>query len=148
MQNGWVKKFADGSLEVGSDNDVRLKKASWTRGRLENMTGVELSYNGYLIILEGTGDFWQSDDMEAIFMGGVGSKVVKRRIQKKINEWDRYLFISQTNSHAYFSVESSPRHEEFGVTKKLDNAYRNAWLTIELDTGTRNVIYNFSEHKI
>lgn len=87
MRNGWVKYFANGKKELGYDQLVKERKASWSKGRLDNMIAVELHHNGTTIAIEGTGQFWQSDTMETDLFS-LNTQFVKRTLSKKIHERD------------------------------------------------------------
>ena len=36
--NGWIKKFADGTEEVGTEQDIGRKLAHWSRCQLDNLS--------------------------------------------------------------------------------------------------------------
>ena len=104
IRRGWIKRFPDG-LEVGSDRDVSTKTASWTKGRLDNMIGAEVHYDGFHISMHGPGVYWESEDYE-IEIGGKYSRPVSRRIQKKIDPIDSWVFI--WTGHQVMHLEFSP----------------------------------------
>lgn len=148
--NGWIKRFTDGTYEAGIDKDVEQKRASWSRGRLTEMTSVELYHDKHLLIIEGTGEFWQSDDYEIDLLEST-PKLVKRRIQKKIKETDRFLMMSdKMPGYHYFSVQSSSMIRPTGTscTVPIKEGTTGQWLTVEVDLLKSKVIFNFKESRI
>jgi len=97
---GWVKNYADGSKYIGEDKDVSSGKASWTRSSFQGIISVDLVVDGLIHTLTGPGEFWQSDGYESVFPGG--SKLVKRRIQKLI-ENDKWLTIEYNHKTGKWS---------------------------------------------
>jgi hypothetical protein len=145
--NGWIKKFADGTQEIGSDYDIRNKKASWRRGRLGDLVSVELHHNGTVIILDGIGEYWQSDDLEAHVLVNHDPNVVTRRIQKKIMDLDFWMkHISADNKHLY-QFRTVPHGNGFAHKRRIFDKV-GKWFTVELDVATNNVRFYFSEDKI
>jgi hypothetical protein len=99
---GWVKHFADGTAEVGSDEAISAGKASWTRGRQNGIVAVSLSDGPVVVYLTTDGDdpgkFWQSDDYEVTF-GKTSPVLIKRRIQLKVGDksWKTIEIDTQTH---------------------------------------------------
>jgi hypothetical protein len=90
--NGWVKFFTDGTTEQGFDDLVKTKQASWSKGRLEDITQVLIVHDETHITLRGVGKFWQTDTLEARLLVDEGI-IVQRTIYKKIQETDLFLTI-------------------------------------------------------
>ena len=147
--NGWIKYFADGSMEVGRDEDIVSRHASWTRGRLENMFAVELHHEGHTIVIEGTGQFWQSDDLEAHVGFNHEYNIVTRRIQKKIEGTDHWLLSDVYDKYQRYKICSyeSIGDNGFSHRRQLDNL-QGKWFTVELDLKTGHVIFDFKENRI
>lgn len=148
--NGWIKKFADGQTEVGTDRDVRRKRASWSRGRLSGMVGVSLQHEGTTVIIEGTGDFWQSDDLEVNFFEPTPSYIT-RRLQKKLTEDDRWLLITSAPGGKYYKYEvlSLPPVELVGRQMfPVKQGVAGKWLTLEIDARTKSVIFDYKDDRI
>jgi len=121
---GWVKWFADGSKEVGTDTAVKMKQATWQGGRLSEMVGVELMHGEKHMGIFMPGIFWQSEDYEVAFMDSVPELKV-RRIQKKIEPGDKF-FIRQSRNE--LTLRSN------GVAMMmLEERDIGKWITIELD---------------
>lgn len=88
-KNGWVKYFHDGTMEFGYDRDVDLGRASWTRGKLANMSGVAMKSGDVISYLLVAGEeesfFWQSDDYE-VELGSRNPSRVVRRIEQQLDD--------------------------------------------------------------
>lgn len=87
--DGWAKYFRDGTIEYGTDVLVDSGKASWTRGKQENMAALAIRSGDmilYLMADEGTkSKFWQSDDYEVVLGSRKPVRVV-RRIEQKVGD--------------------------------------------------------------
>ena len=97
--SGWVKFFADGTVETGFDEDVIKKRASWRHGRLANMTGAMLRHNRFLLSLDTLvpAEFWQSDDFEFDMASG-NHELVRRRISCNLGNSKREFAITRKNN--------------------------------------------------
>lgn len=141
--NGWTKYFIDGTTEVGSDEDVRDKKASWRSGRLSDMNACKLVHSDANIVLKGTGEFWQSDDMEVGFLESIPTYVV-RRIEKLIEDKDKAVMI-RILSEKSLEVEFLD-HVAAGSYALINHT--GQWLVAELDLQEFRGRVFFSEGKI
>ncbi len=146
--NGWIKKFADGTEEVGTDQDIGRKLASWSRGRLDNLTSVELRHNGSLVILEGSGEFWQSDDYEAVVYHNT-STLVTRRIQKKLHDADHIVMLNCLNGvHIYkIACTNDPGFAQSN-RRTIHPEHNGMWFTLELDVLKKQIIFDFKGERI
>jgi hypothetical protein len=109
MMSGWVKEFSDHSYEIGGDEDA---SASWSRGKLENMIGAGILHNSQYLAIRGTGEYWQSDSYESSSSTGE-TKLISRRIEKKIESGERLICISKSDKSLTVEVvnllkDSSP----------------------------------------
>jgi hypothetical protein len=88
-KDGWVKYFRDESIEYGYDQDVDGGRASWTRGKQDDMCGVSVRSGDITIYLMAENGekakFWQSDDYEVILGNRKPTRVV-RRIEQKVGD--------------------------------------------------------------
>lgn len=136
---GWIKLFADGTKEIGTDTDVRAKKATWQGGRLHDMIGVEM-YHGtkYLAILV-PGTFWQSEDYEVSFLDSTPQLIV-RRIQKQIEPRDTF-FITHNKDKIILGPEN-------GRPIPVDENDVGKWITLELDVSSKIVTCSVKETMI
>lgn len=144
-----MKSFADGKVEVGTDEDVSLKKASWSKGRLTGISSVEIHYNEARLIIEGTGEYWQSDDYEVDF-GRKTPTIITRRIQKKINTYDAFMCIYSVDKSMYIKVASFA--SDMGNTRnhiaRIPDKNIGKWLTLEYNLKKDQIIYSYQENRI
>lgn len=127
--NGWVKYFADGSKEIGSDRDVKLKRASWSRGRLSGMTGAEIFHQNKKMAILAPGTFWQSDDYQVDVFEPTPS-IVTRRLQRQIQKDDHFFMVYQDDNTLVVTPLVPDRFVE-GLLDVKDQA--GQWLTVEYD---------------
>jgi hypothetical protein len=145
MMNGWIKKFADNTQEIGEDNFVRIKLASWTQGRLSNIIGVELCHNDQRIFFDGIGSFWQSDDYEIDFLEST-PKIKTRRLQKKITNYDRFITYEHIDNTYWFKLLPVPNGHINVI--QIPNHAQEKWFTVELNIETQKVSWRYEENKI
>ena len=82
MTDYWKKTLSDNSVEVGTDQDILAKKASWTRGR-QDILSVELWFNGHQVTLSSSclsSLNWKQVDQYIASFQNHGSKRVAREI--------------------------------------------------------------------
>lgn len=147
--NGWIKRFADNSLETGSDDDVMRRISSWRRGRLDGIVGVELHHDNTNLYIDGTGEFWQSDDYEVLMLKSE-PELVKRRIQKKIHDNDIYMHVSSMAGIKVVSFLDWSKRLEGGTDeiKKITEDLIGKWFTLEYHLKTKGVMMSFRENRI
>jgi hypothetical protein len=143
--NGWIKKFGDGTKEVGTDELVRAKRASWSRGRLSGMIGVELHHGASHVFLDGTGKFWQSDDYEVLLLEPTPT-LKTRRLQKKIEPMDRFFCWDHVNGLHTFVIAHTA--EGCWHHTHIERRHIDHWFTIELDVTTGQVTFSYQEQRI
>lgn len=138
MSYGWVKEFCDGNFEYGWDEDVKNKKASWTRGALYGIKRVYLyTKHGGFVLDAGEGEYLQVDGLSAAFPGTSATMLatfVNRRIAKRIRDEDvgKRLYRHKHNDCAWYTMEFTDK--EIGAPIKDKVAGR--WLVIEVDMKT------------
>lgn len=135
--NGWVKHFADGTKEIGTDRDVQMKKASWSHGRLTGMTAAEIIHENKKLSIMLPGDYWQSDDYDVSIFTSKPELIV-RRLQFQIFEGLAWSFWENEN--------------ELGIRR---GAYTlsygsivGKWITLELDVRTGKMTRSIQENRI
>lgn len=138
--NGWTKFFADGTKLQGLDRDIPSGRCSWSRSRLNGMTGCQLKHDGFTIELRGIGKYHQSDDMEVTMELNqtVKPRWATRRIQKWLAPSDKYLIVRQPTRHHYV-VEATwelPSKVDWIHIETVDETYRGGWITVELNVDT------------
>ena len=135
---GWIKLFADGTEEIGTDEDVHKKQASWSQGRLEDMIGAEIIHGNKRIAIHAPGTFWQSDDYEVTVHQNGEPELKVRRLQKQININDNLSVKQFENSFLIASQEAYlMMHNLVGK-----------WLTLEMNVETGQLSYNIQETMI
>lgn len=135
--HGWVKHFADGTKEIGSDRAVRLKRASWSRGRLNDMVGAEIIHGSKRLAILTPGEFWQSDDYDVNIFEPTPSLAI-RRLQYKIQRGD-----SLRAEWLEDSLVLRPGIGFFALEKDIGR-----WMTLELNVRTGEINYSIQEQKI
>lgn len=146
---GWIKYFKDGTKETGDDSLVEQGKASWRKGRLEGLSGA-LLYDGEVrLLIEGSGEFWQSDEYEVSFFSSKPRRT-KRRIQMQITPRDQMMHTSllKTGGSVIFSPLCEKYHHVAEDKKRLPPDYIGKWFTIELDITSGGITTSFKDHKI
>lgn len=136
--NGWVKFFADGTVETGFDEDVAKRKASWRHGRLANMVGAMLRNNRFLLALDtlSPAEFWQSDDYEFDMISG-NHELVRRRISCNLGSTKRTFTVTRKNNLLALAEGQG-----------LDTFVCSDWLVLELDTKKSTAqFYSFPKRK-
>jgi hypothetical protein len=134
LENYWVKTFSDNTQEVGIDSLVNSRNASWSSGRLDDLTEVELSlYPRVITVKIDETEYHQFDRYNANL--GDGNKIVPTRIarilQVKItdNHLGKYLLYNIIRNNAYLITSSIQTKDSFLVTKDLIDKWATVILT-------------------
>lgn len=152
--NGWIKFFANGSRHQGLDRDIDSGLCSWSRSQLHSMIGAKLNHDGVSIEINGPGDYWQSDSLEAIMRLGQTTRPMfcSRRIQRKILDTDKFLVVRKPTRH-HLLLEISPSNP----TKNLDNVEDvlvfkkeeiGQWLIAEVEADQLTTTWRVSQERI
>lgn len=142
--NGWTKFFTDGSIEIGTDQDVKDKKSSWSKGRLTNMSGCQINHDDATISLVGNGEFWQSDDFEVNFLESIPT-CVTRRLQKKIDSTDKSIIVYKATNSKKLKVIFKDTLEPFAIDL---SSKTGQWLIVELLLDKPGIKLFLKEEKI
>ncbi len=137
MNYGWVKHFADGTKEFGSDQAVRMKRASWSQGRLTGMIGAEVIHGNKRIAIFTPGEFWQSDDYDVRIFESTPSLAI-RRLQYKIQPEDSLRAEWLENS-----LVLRPGIGFYALPEKVGK-----WMTLELNIETGEIDFSIQENRI
>lgn len=143
---GWIKHFADNTREVGTDNDVQRGRASWSKGRLEDMIDAEVFYGEKIISIISPGKFWQSDDYE-VPLHGTEPKLVVRRLQRQLKEGETFAISIDHNSilaAGPVNLRQTWHCSVLVVTESMDGK----WLTLEYNLERDRFTYRIEENKI
>ncbi len=101
----WYKELDNGSNELGTDEKIAQKIASWSRGA-QNIIAVTLEFNDSIVTIkcpkkDGKVANWeQLDGFAFSTLTGISKRV------------DRQLYCT-SNSHQYFNVQKKIRHNSF-----------------------------------
>jgi hypothetical protein len=144
----WIKLFNDGLSEVGSDSDIDQNKASWSRGRLDNIYSVQITER----ILDGElrvpDTEWHQFDRFEVSVGTSGTtsgKRIARVIQAKIQDCHMGMFICYNIDNSKFlwaSIESClPKSEGTQRAIKITDAYLGQWLSLRISANRKSEIY-------
>lgn len=144
--SGWLKVFADETFCSGFDNNPAT---SWSRTRLTDIIGVYLQAQTQfqMVKIFGTGEFWQSDDYVCNFqLGPSASRIVARRIMKKIHENDKAFYFSDPGGTVLgVTFVSNLTDLKTGKVVLLEPSDIGKWLVLEIDETTHISSYYFSE---
>lgn len=139
----WTKHYKDGSSYVGEDNACRFGLASWTKSKATDIDHVQIEHNGYLISLAGDGEFWQSDDFEAL-VGDKNSKTVRRRISKMITPTDKFYSYVVLDKSAYITLNSGGQGRVYSFTRQD----WGKWIVLELDLVKKTFTHYIRDAKL
>ena len=128
MSNGWIKLFTDGSLEDGSDELIDSNKASWSKGRLDNIKSVYINGNKYTVGLKILNTKWHQFDRYLTLVGSNESVKQLRVIQAQITKDHLGMYINTDLVHniTEYSLSKKPIDSLFKIT----NSFLNKWITI------------------
>jgi len=108
----WIKFFKDGPSEHGSDIDINNGKASWSRGRLNNITFVQLFEDRTCLNMNVPNTSWHQYDRFVAPLGEYGKNVsarIARVVQAEIKSCHvglsaQYICINHT---AFINLQDS-----------------------------------------
>lgn len=119
--SAWFKVLSDGEVEYGTDGDIVLRKASWTKGR-QDIVAVSYIFDGFLqgftVICppDSNGEFTkvnQLDEMVSCLSDGAINRIkrtfkVKNNNYKNLYKFENYFL----NNNIVDSKEESPVRTE------------------------------------
>ena len=114
----WVKIFSNLTSERGSDYDIEVGKASWSKGRLNNITSVQIIENRLCGVLAVPDTTWHHYDRYTVLLGKYGTNISKRIlrvIQAKITPQHIGKRIDHSSSAFFLYVELKSTPKESGV---------------------------------
>jgi hypothetical protein len=145
----WTKYYADGTKYVGSDEAVRLKKASWRNSRSVDIVQVDLVHSNKRISISGPGEYWQSDTFTVVYPDP-SPTVIARRIQRKIVQGDFALQVSPGNNadNCMVAVLTHNDLTPCGLVM-FQPEHFGKWLTVEYNVGSNPELnYYFSDRRL
>lgn len=150
MENGWVKYFGSGNPEYGTDQHIRSRLASWSRGRLQGMVAAELYHHEQCVIrINGAGVYHQSDDFEASIYQSTPIHTA-RRLQFKIRQQDKFVVgnLSRNKINAFLvGDEVCFSHRQYSLICSL-HGLADQWLTTEYSIKDDEVLLYVSEDQL
>lgn len=131
FEDCWVKTFSDNTQEIGTDNLINLKIASWSNGNLDNIKKVSLTLLPRTATIKITGtEYYQFDRYLANLdtSGRVIPKRVARVIQVKItsSHVGSYLLYNIIRNNAYLVISPTQVKNGILITKDMIDQ----WVTI------------------
>ncbi len=142
----WTKFFYDGSKYIGEDKEIACGRASWRRSLNEGIIGVELHEGDVSLRINGVGEFWQSDLISSAFLGG--SEIIRRSIQKKIENRDAFVCVEGDNQQLSLKVYTTPPTCKKGEMFPIQGYMIGKWLTLTYDIERGSVNYSFLDNKL
>jgi len=151
---GYTKHFTDGSTELITDDLVKANKASWQRGRLHNISAVDLHMDDLLITLSSPGEYWVADDyINIVRIPSAGNSItvpsqcIARRVERKLTEEDigKWIILEIRDEkmfHMYLSSKEGPC-SQYQVTQE----HIDKWLILEYDLQKASVGYRLANNK-
>lgn len=160
MNNGWIKKFEDDTVELGYDSLIEEKKASWTRGRQDRITCVRLRHDDLFISIKSDvpGEYHQYDEYESSAFGE--TKLIERVIMCKAD--DRFYYNHAWLGKTTLTAILKPRGEGTiiwgkdsrgdevvsGYASKIDPNNLNKWLAVCMNIPEQTVSWTYIEWPI
>jgi hypothetical protein len=144
----WIKLFSDGPSEVGCDSEIEKGNASWSRGRLDSISGVQITEGTIDGELRIPNTEWHQFDRYESSLGGIGVSPIKRVariIQAKIQEHHLGMFLCYNIDDSKFlwaSVESClPKSEGIQRAIKITDTYLDHWLSLCICANRKYELY-------
>ena len=138
MIGAWEKVFSDRSFEIGRDEDIENKRASWSKGRLDDMIACWLY--GFmcriLIVLPNT-EWHQFDRYEVpLAVGNHKGKRILRALQAEIKPEHKDSFIVRTVKGEFdekqeFRFSDEPSEDSACIL--IDENNIGKWFTATID---------------
>jgi len=126
----WTKVFKDGSTEVGTDAQITNQKASWSRGRLDNIKSVEIYEKNFGISCTIDNTSWHQFDRFISFFNQTGPQCnrVFRAIQAQIKQKHigKYIIINRIQFVYFITINDT------GPGFMIANKHIDKWLTFAI----------------
>jgi hypothetical protein len=141
----WVKIFSDNSCEYGKDSDIAIGKASWSKGKLENICAVEFRERDErrcLLVVPNT-SWHQFDRFSVIVSEGTHQPTRTHRvIQAKIKEEHIGFFLTKGPSNRPYPrwAVSKVQHPFDSLCMRITKEHVGKWLTVILPSRGRSEI--------
>lgn len=125
--DAWIKYFNDGSVEIGSDDLIKEKKASWTNGKLSNISKVSISGFSKNAILDIPNTEWFQFDKYLLHLEDSSPFRIARIIQAQIKEpfINQYLCYNKNKSDLFYLS-----NKRIKFSKKIEKDMLGKWISI------------------
>lgn len=134
MTGAWVKLFEDGSREFGTDRQISMGEASWTRGRLTNIKEVQLLDTIILASLSIPSTSWHQFDhfiVKVDFDKPMPPTKIYSIVQAEIKEHHVGLFINNLSYGPYvYYINVHNRREASSIL--ISETMVGKWITLVL----------------
>jgi hypothetical protein len=132
---GWLKLFTDDTKEYGDDKSIQDGKASWSRGRLNNIKEVRLFGLNRTCSLTVPDTTWHQFDrfVVPVAEGTQKSYRTHQVVQAEIGRHHigMYLVCSCAGSSFFWAIIGDKRNN-FLFTKRITKHHVGKWLTVIL----------------
>jgi len=157
MNNGWIKKFEDGTSELGYDHLIEEKKASWTRGRQDGIMSVEMSHGDLYTCIDSDipAEYYQYDEYESSAFGE--TELIERVIMCKADDrfYYNHAWLGTTTLTAtlkpydkgtiIWNKDSNGEMVVGGYANKIDPNNLNKWLAVCMNIPEQTVNWKYIE---
>lgn len=132
----WIKYFIDGAKEEGTDEDILLGKASWSRGELKDINSVHIYDSLFSSILSVPCSEWNQFDRYLAKIDSDGSQTIQRtsrviQSKLKLEHVGSYINIFSIMTTTNVFVDKKPDKSLQSIMITED--YVDKWLTISLE---------------
>lgn len=138
MTGAWEKVFSDRSFEIGRDEDIENKRASWSKGRLDDMIACWLfGFMCRILIAIPDTEWHQFDRYEVpLAVGKHDGKRIIRALQAKIQpehegKFIHHLIEGEFDEKQSFMFFDDPSDEAPSIFITEENVGK--WFTVTID---------------
>lgn len=154
--NGWIKFYTNHTHLCGYDRDIASGKCSWSRSKLDSLIACRLQHNNLSLQITGTGNYWQSDDLEVVMIPNETTKPkwITRRLQKQIEPTDKLLIVqkpTRNNQTLILHVQTLTSGKNL---RNIEDTYMfqeneiGHWLVAEINVGNNSTNWYVSQERI
>ena len=133
---GWIKFFCDGTKETGYDHEIEAGKASWSKGRLDDVSHVQISNGFNVCTLEVPDTHWHQFD-RFIAPVGIGEQKPARthmvvQAQTTPSHVGYVMIYSQPTSHMlWVTISREPKTmSDNDFMRRIEARDAGRWLTL------------------
>jgi hypothetical protein len=131
---GWIKLFADGTTEIGTDRDIKAGKASWSMGRLKDIYEVRLLNLKQVASLSVQATAWHQFDRYSVVISPVvqPSQITHRVVQAEIqtHHIGCSIICNESGGGVFWAIVHDAKKGFF--CKNITKHHLGKWLTMIL----------------